>query len=286
MNPWPGYEFLYLAEQKGFFEKVGANIRLVQMSSLSDGQRAYVGGRVDGICGTMIEAVQASFLSEESLKIIMVTDYSNGGDVILANTSISKLADLQGKTVGAEINSLGIFVLQRALELSGMTLADVNVVNVEQLYGEQAMKNGELDAFVSYPPVSVSLLKDEGVSKIFSSADIPREVIDIVALNENVLSEKPELVSQLRDAWQMALDYTKTNPEDAVAIMAEREGISVDDFKSALDEVVILSKDDQEKLFENSDELQKSAIAVCRTLHHVGVLEADCNKFPNIIYKL
>ena len=111
INPWPGYELLYLAEKKQFFEKVGANIKLYQLGSLSDAQRAYLNGQVDGLTSTLIEAVQAQVLGGQALKIIMVPDYSNGGDVIVSNKSASSISDLKGKTIGCEVSSLGIYIL-------------------------------------------------------------------------------------------------------------------------------------------------------------------------------
>ena len=131
INPWPGYEFLYLAEQKGFFKQVGANIKLVQLASLTDAQETYIEGHTDGMTSTLTEVVQAPFLGGKPLNVVLVTDYSNGGDVIIASKDIPDLTSLKGKTVGCEVSSLGIFILQRALKTVGLTLSDVTVVNVE-----------------------------------------------------------------------------------------------------------------------------------------------------------
>lgn len=285
INPWPGYEYLYLAENKGFFDKVGLNLRLVQLSSLSDVQRAYLGGRVNGLASTLIEVVQATQLSDRPLKIVLIPDYSNGGDVILSHKNITSMADLKGKSVGVELGSLGIFFLHRALTKVGLRLSDVNVINIEQTEVEEAMLSGSVDAYVTYPPTSISILKRDQFHSIFSSADIPFEIIDTVAISAETLRAEPEFVPKLHQAWQMALDFAKQHPQESSAIMAEREGISVRDFDAAAQGLAILDAAEQVKLFENADALQQSAKDVCQVLVDIKSLEVGCDSLPDIIYR-
>jgi hypothetical protein len=46
------------------------------------------------------------------LKVIPIPDYSNGGDVIIADTRIGNMLGLKGKRIGCEVSSLGIYILQ------------------------------------------------------------------------------------------------------------------------------------------------------------------------------
>jgi NitT/TauT family transport system substrate-binding protein len=283
INPWPGYEFLYLAEKKGFFEEIGLNVKLLQLDSLADVQRAYINGYTDGLASTVIEAVQAQSLGGKPLKIVLIPDFSNGGDAILSRREFKTVADLKGKKIGAEVSSLGIFLLQRALLKAGLTLKDVTVINVEQLNAEQSLLNKRIDAVVSYPPTSVDILKHEAFHTIFTSAEIPGEIIDTISVSEEALAANPELASKLRIAWQMALDYFKESPEDASRIMAQREGISPQEFNDALTGLKILSSADQKALFENKA-IHESVLEVCRTLVHIKSINEDCNDFPDIMY--
>ena len=285
INPWPGYEFLFLAEQKKFFQQVGANIKLIQLASLADAQRAYISGRVDGLASTLIEAVQAEALGGKPIKISLIADYSNGGDVIIANSSIENMQALKGKTVGCEVSSLGIFILQRALEKAGLSLNDVKVVNTEQMLGKQALANQDIDAFVTYPPVSVDIQKLSGFHTIFSSAEIPFEIIDAISIAADQIEKNPKLVPQLHQAWQMALDFSQSNPQEAYQIMSEREGISVVDFKDALKNLVLIDQPKQKKLFAKPDKIQKIAKTVCETLVKAQSLSTDCSELSDIVHR-
>jgi len=285
INPWPGYEFLYLAEQKGFFETVGLNVKLLQLNSLADAQRSYVNGYADGMSSTIIEAVQAQILGGKALEIVLVPDFSNGGDVIIARKGFSSLSDLKGKTIGAEVSSLGIYLLQRALTKEGLSLNDINVVNTEQMQGESAILNGSIDAFVSYPPVSIDILKHDNFHKIFSSAEIPNKIIDAISISKEALDQNPGFVPKLHQAWQMALDYYQSQPVDALQIMSRREGISPEEFKDVLSDLQIVDQRAQKTIFENTAGLQNSVVEVCKTLVHVDAISADCNQLPNLVYQ-
>lgn len=283
LNPWPGYEFLYLAEKKGFFEEHNLNIKLQQLSSLSDAQQTYIHGYVDGFTSTIVEAIQAQILSEHKLKVVLIPDYSNGGDVIISKQSIKNIADLKGKIIGAEVSSLGIYMLQKALEKNSLSLEDVTLKNIPQEAGEEALLNNEIDAFITYPPESIAILKHPNFHKIFSSTDIPNEILDVVSVSEEVLEQHPNFVSSLRKAWKMALDYYDENPDEALSIMAIREGITVKEFSSALNDIIIIDSAGQSAFFNDTTQLERSIKSVCEVLYKVGSIPNDCNKIENIV---
>ena len=286
INPWPGYEMLYLAQQKNYFSKVGLNLKLVELGSLSDAQRAYLRGNVDGMTSTLIEAIQAQVMGNRPLKIVLLPDYSNGGDVIISRKGISNIQQLKGKTIGCEVSSLGIFMLKRALQLADMTLDDIVVKNVEQADGLRALENKEIDAFISYPPASVTILSQEEYQIIFDSSQIPNEIIDAVSFSEQALAENPDLFSKIHRAWQMALEDYQKDPLAAANIMAAREHISAQDFISILDnEIKVLSTQQQQALFQQPEDILQTIKSVCQTLVLSKSINTDCASFPNILYQ-
>src|ERR1035437_4801547 len=146
INSWPGYEFLYLAQEKGFYREEGLEVRLVEFNSLSDTRRAYERGQINVLTSTVIEVLQARDNSPRSPQIVRVVDYSNGADVILARPGLTNSASLRAAGGGLELASLGVYVLARGLERSGLSLADVKMVPVNQLSMEDGYRRGELDA--------------------------------------------------------------------------------------------------------------------------------------------
>ncbi len=271
INPWPGYEFLYLAQEKGFYRDEGLQVRLVEFPSLSDARRAYERGQVNAIATTVIEVLQARENSSRSPQIVQIVDYSNGADVILARPGLATGANLRGARIGLELASLGVYVLARALEKNGLSLADVTMVSMNQLSMEASFRKAELDAIVTYPPTSTKLLRDSDANTVFSSTEIPGEVLDVIAVEAEVNARHPRDVAGLLRAYHRAVAYTRQNPADAHAIMAEREGLTPEEFRTALTGGIrLLSASDQAAYLRPGGKLATVVDASDRILRRSG----------------
>ena len=282
INPWPGYEFLYLADQKNFFKEEGLDIELVELAALANIKRAFEQGRIDAMASTIIEAVEVSLHSEQKIDVVLIPDFSNGGDVILANKPLISIADLKGKKIGVELGLLGSFILSQALAKNGLSLDDVTMVNVEQLDAKNQLLSENVAAVVTYPPFATEILRQDSVNQIFSTADIPGDVIDVVVVRKNTLINPARWQQNLFTAWQRALDFTKSNPDEAYKIMATREGISVAEFQAALTGVSIVEKDQQLKTL-HSEQLINNIIKVCQTLNKIETRQNKCETISSRI---
>jgi len=277
-TPWPGSEYIYLAEHLGYFDKLDLKVELLQLSSLSDAQQIYINGHADGLFSTIVEAVQAPYLGGEPLSVVLIPDYSNGGDVILAKSHINSISDLRGQKVGAEVSSLGIYILARALHKYGMKLSDVELIHVEPANGESLLVEGKIDAFVTYPPVSIKIANHPNIKQIFNTSEIPYEIFDTLAISKSVLQQQPGIVPKLRRAWQMALDYSITHPTLAYRFMAQREQISSAEFISTLTGIEVLTSVEQAKLLEDSEKLESLANQVCHLLVELDNINSQCSE--------
>lgn len=276
LNTWPGFGLLHLAANQGHFQQVGLDIKLVQVESLSDVLRLYLNGNVDGLAGTVIEAVLAQSIGHKPLVITMLTDYSNGADVIVSPRKYAHLGDLKHKTVGAEIHSLGIFFLKRALNKYSLTLEDINIVNVEQSDGAAALQKEDIDAFVTYPPASITALEQENLHTIFSSAELPNEIVDVIAISQNILDKDPDFASKLLEAWQLALQTFRNNPDKSISIMAAHLGIEESEFISTIENIAIMDATEQRALLNDRGNISALINSACDTLIETGVHPINC----------
>lgn len=283
INAWPGYEALNLAKEKGFFEQTGLKVEFVQVASLADTQRVYLNNKVDGLTSTLIEATQIQSFAVRPIKIALITDYSLGGDVIIADKSIADIQGLKGKSIGTEVSSLGIYVLQRGLQKAGLSLQDVSIKNVEQMSGIREMNNNNISAFVSYPPISVELLKYPDYHVVFDSSDIPKEVVDIVSISQSYLEQHPNTLDKLWRAWQLAYDFIKSHPKEAMTIMAKYEGLSEAEFTEAFANLQMQPGNEQSRLI-NSDFLKDITERVCSTLSEINSINGSCGFVPSMFY--
>jgi len=281
-NPWPGYELLFVAGNKGFFKEEGLNIKLLQLSSLVDVQRTYNQGRADGMSSTVIEAIIVAALNDEKLKIVLIPDYSFGGDVIISDTDYNSVSDLKGKSIGVETGSLGIVILEKALAKSGLSIEDIKFVNLEQLKMKGMLKQKKIDASVTYPPFSTEILRDNQYKAVFTTREIPEEIIDVITVREDVLLEDPEWANKFQRAWAKALDFMSNNKKEALRMMAEREGVSVEEFEAALSDMYLVEKDEIKSVLGKKS-LKDNIESVCKTLVRLKTIEIDCGNIINVV---
>jgi NitT/TauT family transport system substrate-binding protein len=244
VNLWVGYDLLEVAEQQNLFAEHGVDIEIVDFTSLSDVVAAFERGHIDGMATTISEVLQVRSASVREPEIVLVTDYSNGADVIVAESSIRGAAGLAGQTVVAEA-PLGPFILSQALGTVGLSLDDVDLVFADQLEMPAIIASGDAVAAVTFPPVSVELISDHDFRKIFTTAGIPNHVVDVVSFDAGVLAAHPDLASAVRGAWDEAVALLGTAPGPTIEALAAREGISVDEMTVLLTEVEMVTWRDQ-----------------------------------------
>jgi NitT/TauT family transport system substrate-binding protein len=274
INPWPGYEHFYLAQELGFFAAAGVDARIVEFTSLADTRRAFERGQLDGMFATLVELLQARQNCPRLPQVVLVTDYSNGGDALIAGPGVDGLVDLRGRRVGVEPGSLNCFLLARALESVGIADEEVVSVPMSPLAMEAALAQGSVDAIVAYPPVSVNLLADPRRRLLFSSADIPGEVVDVLCVDSQVLAERGDDVKRLLAAYGRALDWAEEHPAEALAIMARREGLAPQEFEDILEnDIRVVDLDGQAPFFVPGGLIERACAGTEDVLRKAGHLD-------------
>lgn len=263
ISPWPGYELAPLAQRLGYFTAEGIDVRLVEFSSLSDTRRAFERGQVDGFFGTMQDLVTSRELGHRDPRVVRLIDSSCGGDVIIGSELTPDLQSLAGARVALEPGSINEFVLVCALEKQGLTLADIVSIPLAQTDMESAMRQGLVDAAVSYPPVSFDLTRNDEFPIIFSTAEIPNQVLDVLAIDAQVIQRNKVGVLKFLNAFEKGVQYSRDQSDDAVAMMSARTGAVPSEFSRSLrDEIKVYDESQQAALI-------RSGLALKTFLRHV-----------------
>jgi NitT/TauT family transport system substrate-binding protein len=281
LPPWPAYELLYLAQEKGFFVAEGANVRLIELPTPHDARRAYERGQLDGILGTPVEFLLLRDRPDLSPRACFVLDYSNGGDVILARDAAG-VAGLRGRRVGIEPGSPGVLLLARALETARLGLTDVLRVPIDPHRMPAALASGAVDAVVSYPPFSTPI-EQAGARRIFSSADVPGEIVDLLILEEGALRARIADAAGLVRAIERAVRWTAEHPDEAHALMARREGVAPADLAHALAyEIELVPLEGQRALLEEGGSIAQTLRRAERSLREAAPLRGPGRDDPGV----
>jgi NitT/TauT family transport system substrate-binding protein len=274
VSPWSGYEYLYLAQEQGFFRAAGINVKIQELYSLPDAQRAFVQGRVDGLASSIAEVVQAASMIEDDIHLVLITDYSQGSDVIVSQTKYPDVKSLQGRRVAAEPGSMGIVLLSSALVYNDMTISDIEFVALNQADIITGLLAGTIDAGVTYPPFATRLAANTDTKTIFTSAQLPGKIANVVSFRGDI-GLSPGWINQFQMAWQMALDYAEQNPVEADQMIADHEHFNMAEFRRSRDDITFVSASQQAETIALIG--QSNIIAhTCRTLGRLKSIRHNC----------
>jgi NitT/TauT family transport system substrate-binding protein len=223
-----------LMKEKGFLaaraKEHGVAIELKEFKGYMDSVQAFAAQKVDGVAMTSMESLQPASNGVDSTAIL-VNDISNGGDG--SGASDLDIKALKGKTVLLEEFSVSHYLLARALEKNGMKEADLKVKNIPgDEAGKAFLTDTKVQAVATWNPHLFQATEQGKGKVVFSSKDIPGEIIDFLVVSGDALKETPHLANALTEAWYDAMKHI-TEPAtraESIEIMAKAAGASVQDF--------------------------------------------------------
>jgi NitT/TauT family transport system substrate-binding protein len=188
--------------------------------------------------------------------MILINDYSNGNDMLIGAPGISGIKDLKGKKIGVEIGFVSHLLVMTAREANGMKESDVVLVNVPTNETPQVLASGDVSAISAWQPNSGAALKlVPGSKPLFTSADAPGLIYDVLAVSPESLAARAAEWKQVIEVWYDVVAYIKDpkTADDAVKIMASRVGVKPEEYKPFLQGTKILTLEDAKAYFAKAE---------------------------------
>lgn len=192
-HPWLGYELMYLAQAHRYV--TADTVRLVEVPNASASMRALASGTLDG-AGLTLDEVLSARARGLALQVVAVIDVSRGADVLLGGPSVTSLAALRGRRIGVEQSATGALMLDAALQRAGLGLGDVTLVALGANEHANAFRQRDVDALVTYEPIRSQLMQ-QGARALFSSADAPGLIVDVLAIRADVSDGQASAIRNL-----------------------------------------------------------------------------------------
>jgi NitT/TauT family transport system substrate-binding protein len=255
-SDWPGWVAWDIAIQKGWFKEAGVEVDFKWFEYVPS-MDAFAAGKVDAVCMTNGDALVTGANGGKSVAII-VNDYSDGNDMIVAKPGITSVAQLKGKTIGVEVGFVDHLLLLHALKSANLKESDVKLKNVKTDETPQALKSGDVDAIGAWQPSSGAALKEVPGSKaIFTSKDVPGLIYDVLAVSPKSLAERRADWVKVAKVWDRVAKFVndEKNLEEAAKIMSARVRLTPDQYKAIMKGTRILDLTEAKKHWAKADGL-------------------------------
>jgi len=225
-SDWPGYTIMEIAKQKGWFKEAGLDVEMVWFE-YSPSLDALSAGKIDADMLVASDALVIGATGAKS-KIVTLLDYTDGNDMVIGAPGITSMKDLKGKKIGVELTLVDHLLLLEGLKQNGMTQKDVVLVGTATDKTPQALASGQVSAVAAWYPISgQALTQVPGSTKLFTSAQAPGLIYDVLAVNPASYAAHKEDWAKFTAIYYKCVDFLKdpkTRAEGA-AIMAAKVGV-------------------------------------------------------------
>ncbi|MBC8126480.1 MAG: ABC transporter substrate-binding protein [Gloeobacteraceae cyanobacterium ES-bin-144] len=255
-SDWPGWVAWEIGVQKGWFKEAGVDVEFLWFDYVPS-MDAYVAGKVDAVCMTNGDALVTGATGKPSVGIL-INDFSNGNDMIVAAPSVSSVKDLKGKKVGIEEGFVEHLLLLTALEKNGLKPEDVTIVNTPTGETPHVLASMAVYAIGAWQPNSGQALKAlPGSKTIFSSADAPGIIYDLLYVSSESLEKNRADWAKVVKVWYKIAAYMKDekNLDDALKILAGRVNLKPEEYEPLLKGTKILTLEEALKRWEKAEGL-------------------------------
>lgn len=234
-SDWPGWVAWQVAIEKDWFKQAGVDVAF-QWFDYSASLDAFTAGKIDAVTMSNGDALVTGAGGARSV-MVMLTDYSDGNDMVVGRPGVRSLQDLRGRKVAVEIGLLEHLLLLDGLKKAGIAPDQVTLVNAKTNELPQILASGDVAAIVAWQPIAGQAMRSvPGARPIYTSADEPGLIYDVLAVNPASLAAHREQWARVVKVWDRVVAYINDpkTADDAARIMAARVGIDAAAFRRLL----------------------------------------------------
>ena len=233
---WPGYGFLHLAQAKNLAPDLEFDFTIIEdpiqlFSLLSSGQLDVVFSTVE--FGPIATAEDMGF------KLITFTNLSNGTDNIIVRPDIKSASDLKGQQIAILEGGLSQIMVAMWLEQHGVSVDDVQMVNLVAGDAAAAMTSGQIAAAELWDPFGAQVLADLPGARSVSNSREPfwtktGLIGDAFFMSDTFTMKHRETAVKTTKAIFDGVEYWRANPKESAKIIGDAIGFSEADVASIL----------------------------------------------------
>ncbi|HGY5196428.1 TPA: putative urea ABC transporter substrate-binding protein [Raoultella ornithinolytica] len=252
--------------------KYAIKINIVQLNDYIESINQYTAGQFDGCTMTNMDALTIPAAGGVDTTALITGSYSDGNDGVVLKGSAKTLADLKGMQVYLPELSVSHYLLVRGLEKAGLQEKDVKVVNTSDADIVSAFGTSSVRAAVAWNPQLSAIKKTPQTSEVFSSAQVPGELIDMMVVNTQTLKDNPALGKALTGAWFEMMAKMHAGDGQALNAMAADSGTDLAGYQAQLKTTHLFWTAAETLTFISSPELAKTMQRVAQFSFDKGLL--------------
>jgi ABC-type nitrate/sulfonate/bicarbonate transport system substrate-binding protein len=256
--PFETTALVWIADDQGLFGENHLDVAFHEYDTGAGALAAVLNGEAGIAVGASEFPMAVQVLQGSSPRAIASIARSELiGIVARRDRGIEEVADLKGKRVGTTKGTIAEFFLGRFLEIHGLSMRDVTLVDLKTPDSwVDAVVAGDVDAVVTAEPSAASAKARLGENAVTWSAQSNQPLYALAISTDNWLEAHSEATGRFLEALAQAEEFAVRDPAQAQAIVQKRLSLTPapmpavwarNEFALTLDQSLIATMEDESR---------------------------------------
>lgn len=245
---WPGFMLITLADKLGYFHDEGILVNSAPYDDSDLLESDFMNEVINGRTGYASAVVDLAVKIGNTEQIIIVSDYSIGGDALVARDYAKPIRKVTKPKI-AYVGNIDFFLYW----IIRKTNNDPSNVEFVEYDSEEdsllAFKNGEIDYLFTYDPYLSEAVASGGVVE-YSSKDAPGIVADVFTLNKKFIESNSKEVEAFTRAYFKAYEYWSINKTKSYELVGPVFELTADELDEQMGKIKMLDLRDNDNAME------------------------------------
>jgi NitT/TauT family transport system substrate-binding protein len=293
-SPFESTALFWIAKDQHFLSWNGLNVTLRKYDTGVGSLDGMLNGETDITVGTTEFPLVGRAFQRARIHTIGSIDKSEFVYLVgRKDRGIERVSDLKRKRVGTTLRTIAHFYLGRFLELHGMNMRDITLVDVKTpTEWVNAVVNGDIDAIATAQPYANSAKERLDANGVFWSAQSSQPQYGLISSTEEWIRKHPQQVRRFLKSLAQAEEYVIRNPAEAKAIVQKRLNLdasymetvwSQNQFSLSLDQSLITAMEDEARWMIKNNLTREKQVPDFMNYIYVDGLRAVKPEAANII---
>ena len=220
-----------VAKNRGMLEEAfsgkGIKVNFFEINSGAKQSEAMAAASLD--IGGVVNTTSVILANANGNNVEIVSGYSRPVEVfaLVVNKDIKTIKDLKGKKIAGPKGTVLHQMLASALESEGMSMEDVELIQMGLPKGSAALQAGSVDGALLAAGLLIHAVEAGG--HVLFTADGYVKPILVIAARDDFKKNYPDAVETYVDVHKEAYKWIKKNYKEAIQMGADEQGISFED---------------------------------------------------------
>lgn len=237
------------------FEDMGISVEYAELTSGADQTQALASGDVQVLYAVGATSVILSAANGADIKVLNMYSRSPKAFCLYSkDDTLTSPESLKGKTVAGPVGTNLHELLVAYLNTAGMSIDDVNFVNMSIPDARAALEGGSIDVAMLAGPVAYQA-EQQGLNLVTDGEGLIDAII-AVAVRDDFYQKYPEVIDRLMEAQNTIADFMNDNREETLELVAsslDLEVSAVEDMEQYYDFSLEITDEDKAGFQKTAD---------------------------------